>query len=223
MRTPIILGIIFIGFVIAGWYVIWNHLEDEKRKVPIYNPSDINPELVDESMQGIGTGHSIRYFNLTDQSGRKITGKELDGKIYVVDFFFTTCGGICPKMTKQMKRIQDKFEENENVMLVSHSVTPDRDTVEVMKRYAERHGANPKKWLFLTGEKKEIYDLARKAYFVARPASPEIEDGSGADFIHTENFVLIDGKKRIRGFYSGIRAGSVDSLMADIEILLEEE
>ncbi len=222
-KTPIILGIIFLFFVSLAWYLTAENLSKNEKKLPILNPSDINPALVDESMQGIGTGHKIRYFNLVDQRGNIITGKELDDKIYVADFFFTACGGICPKMTKQMKRVQDAFTNEDRVMLVSHSVTPERDSVAVMFRYAEKNGANHDKWLFLTGEKKEIYSMARKAYFIVKEPAPGEDDGSGADFIHTENFVLIDRDKRIRGYYSGIRETSVDSLIADIRLLLAAE
>lgn len=222
-RTPIILGIIFLFFVSLAWYLTAENISKNQRKLPILNPSDINPLLVDETMQGVGTGHKIRNFNLTDQRGNTITGEELNGKIYVADFFFTACGGICPKMTKQMKRIQNAFADEEKVMLLSHSVTPDRDSVSVMYRYAEKNGANHDKWLFLTGDKKEIYSMARKAYFIVKEPAPGEDDGSGADFIHTENFVLIDADKRIRGYYSGIRPSSVDSLISDIRLLLSEE
>lgn len=222
-RTPIVLGIIFVFFVSLAWYLTAENLNKNERKLPILNPSDINPLLVDESMQGVGTGHKIRNFNLTDQQGNNVTGEELNGKIYVADFFFTACGGICPKMTKQMKRIQDAFEDEDRVMLLSHSVTPERDSVSVMYRYAEKNGANHDKWLFLTGEKKEIYSMARKAYFIVKEPAPGEDDGSGADFIHTENFVLIDADKRIRGYYSGIRPTSVDSLINDIRLLLSGE
>jgi protein SCO1/2 len=222
LKTPIILAVIFLAFVFGAFWFSNSLNEKEKEKLPIINPNDVNPELVDETMQGVGQGHTIRYFELKNQLGETVTGKELDGKIYVADFFFTTCGGICPKMTKQMVRIQNEFEDDDRVMLVSHSVTPEHDTVEVMKKYADKYGADHKKWLFLTGNKKEIYGLARRAYFIVKAAKEGEDDGSGSDFIHTENFVLIDAKKRIRGYYSGIRESSVDSLMNDIRQLLEE-
>ncbi len=222
LKTPIILAVIFLAFVFGAFWFSNSLNEKEKEKLPIINTNDVNPELVDETMQGVGQGHTIRYFELKNQLGETVTGKELDGKIYVADFFFTTCGGICPKMTKQMVRIQNEFEDDDRVMLVSHSVTPEHDTVEVMKKYADKYGADHKKWLFLTGNKKEIYGLARRAYFIVKAAKEGEDDGSGSDFIHTENFVLIDAKKRIRGYYSGIRESSVDSLMNDIRQLLEE-
>lgn len=222
-RTPIILGAIFIFFVFAAWWLNSSTIENAKKRLPIINPNDVRPELVDEDLQGIGRGHTIRYFDLKNQLGATVTGKELDGKVYVADFFFTTCGGICPKMTKQLVRVQEAFKEEPKVMIVSHTVTPERDTVEVLKKYADKYGANPEKWFFLTGDKKEIYGLARRAYFIVKEAAEGEDDGSGSDFIHTENFVLIDTKKRIRGYYSGIRPSSVDSLISDIHQLLEEE
>ena len=222
LKAPIILAVLFLAFVFAAFWFSNSLNEKVKEKLPIINPNDVNPELVDEALQGVGQGHTIRYFELKNQLGETITGRELDGKIYVADFFFTTCGGICPKMTKQMVRIQNEFKDNDRVMLVSHTVTPDHDTVEVMKKYADKYGADHTKWLFLTGNKKEIYGLARRAYFIVKAAQEGEDDGSGSDFIHTENFVLIDAKKRIRGYYSGIRESSVDSLMNDIRQLLEE-
>jgi protein SCO1/2 len=222
LRTPIILGAIFLVFVFGAYWLSNSTSESSKNRLPVINPNDVNPELVDESMQGVGRGHTIRYFDLKNQLGERISGKELDGKIYVADFFFTSCGGICPQMTKQLLRVQDEFAGEDRVMIVSHTVTPERDSVEVLKRYADKYGVNHKKWFFLTGDKNEIYGLARRAYFIVKEAKEGEDDGSGSDFIHTENFVLIDGSKRIRGYYSGIRPSSVDSLMKDIKLLLEE-
>lgn len=221
-RAPVILGSIFIVFVFAAWWLNTSTIEESKKRLPVINPVDVNPELVDESMRRNGQGHTIRYFDLINQNGKPFSGHELDGKIYVADFFFTSCGTICPEMTKQMKRIQEAFIETDRVMLVSFSVTPDEDSVEVLMRYAKKYGADTKKWNFLTGNKEEIYNLARKSYFIVKEAAEGEDDGSGSDFIHTENFALIDTKKRIRGYYSGIRPSSVDSLISDIKILLEE-
>jgi protein SCO1/2 len=222
LKTPLILGSIFLIFVFGAYWLSNSSIEKSKSRLPVINPNDVNPELVDESMQGVGRGHTIRYFDLKNQLGESVTGKELDGKIYVADFFFTTCGGICPKMTKELQRVQQEFAKDDRVMIVSHTVTPERDSVEVLKRYADKYGADHKKWLFLTGDKKEIYGLARRAYFIVKEAKEGEDDGSGSDFIHTENFVLIDSKKRIRGYYSGIRPSSVDSLMNDMKLLLKE-
>lgn len=221
-KTPFIVGILFLICVFLAWWINSSTIENAKKRLPIINPVDVNPELVDESLQGDGQGHTIRYFDLKNQLGESVTGKELEGKIYVADFFFTNCGGICPRMTKQLTRVQEAFKDNANVRILSFSVTPERDSVEVLKRYADKYDADHTKWWFLTGPKAEIYGLARRSYFILRKADQGEDDGSGGDFIHTENFVLIDGKRRIRGYYSGIRPSSVDSLITDLEQLLKE-
>ena len=157
--------------------------------------------------------------NTINQYSYCISEKDLDGKIYVADFFFTTCPSICPAMSKQMLRVFDEFKDNQKIMVLSHTVMPEVDSVAVLKEYALRYGIDSdNKWLFLTGDKKEIYQLARKSYFAA------INEGNGDkdDFIHTENFVLIDAKKRIRGFYDGTSKEEVEKLIEDIHILLEE-
>ncbi|MFB6306617.1 MAG: SCO family protein, partial [Flavobacteriales bacterium] len=142
--------------------------------------------------------------------------KRFQGKIYIANFFFTTCRTICPKMTKQFQRIQKEFENNDEILLLSHTVDPKHDTAEVLKEYAKKHNAIEGKWIFATGNKEEIYDLARKSYFTVTSEG----DGGKFDFIHTENFVLIDKKKRIRGFYDGTSPKEVDKLIRDIKKLL---
>jgi protein SCO1/2 len=140
------------------------------------------------------------------------------GRIVVADFFFTTCPTICPKMSVQMARVQEAFKDEDRLLLLSHSVTPELDSVPVLAEYAERHGADPARWRFLTGDRKQIYDLARKSYFAVLDEG----DGGPDDFVHTENFVLVDGKGRLRGFYDGTSPKDVDRLIADIPKLLAE-
>lgn len=188
------------------------------RTLPIYSPAMLNPELVDESKQGVSKNHKIADFNLIDQNGENFSTKDLEGKYYVTDFFFTTCPTICPDMSSQLVRVQNAYKENADFMIVSHSVTPDIDTPKVLLEYGKRYEADFNKWVFLTGDKKQIYDLARKSYFAATTEG----DGGPDDFIHTENFVLVDKEKRIRGFYDGTDAESVDQLITDIEILAQE-
>jgi len=188
------------------------------RTLPIYSPAMLNPELVDESKQGISKNHKIADFSLIDQNGENFSTKDLEGKYYVTDFFFTTCPTICPDMSSQLVRVQNAYKENADFMIVSHSVTPDIDTPKVLLEYGKRYEADFNKWVFLTGDKKQIYDLARKSYFAATTEG----DGGPDDFIHTENFVLVDKEKRIRGFYDGTDAESVDQLITDIEILAQE-
>ena len=192
-------------------------------RLPIYSPADVNDSLVDPELQNKGMGHVIRDFNLIDQNGKNVSQKNLEGKIYVTDFFFVTCGTICPKMTSQLQRVQEKYKENNQVAIVSHSVLPEMDSVEALRVYADQYGAIDGKWYFLTGDKKEIYSLARKSYFVVKEANGQVGDGGSADFIHTENLVLIDSKKRIRGYYDGTSAKDVDRLMIEMDKLLAEE
>ncbi|MEQ8909673.1 MAG: SCO family protein [Vicingaceae bacterium] len=188
------------------------------RSLPIYSPMMINPELVDESKQDVKKNHRIADFSLIDQDGNAFTQEQLADKYYVTDFFFTTCPTICPDMSSQLMRVQEAYEEDGDFMIVSHSVTPETDTPEILKEYANRYEAKENKWVFLTGDKKTIYDLARKSYFAATTEG----DGGLDDFIHTENFVLVDKEKRIRGFYDGTDPKSVDQLITDIEILQAE-
>lgn len=203
--------VVITGMVIAYFLI-------KPKVLPVFNPSDINPKLVDESVQGVTKLHRVGSFSLTNQEGKTITEKNFDGKIYVTDFFFVTCPTICPKMTKQMERVVDKFKSNNNILFLSHTVMPEHDSVPVLKEYATKHKINSDKWNLVTGDKKQIYDLARKTYFAA------ITEGDGGvdDFIHTENFVLIDKEKRIRGFYDGTSENDVDRLINDINTLLNE-
>lgn len=190
----------------------------ENRKLPIYTPVMINPDLVDESKRKERVNHKIADFELIDQDGQPFNQKSLEGKYYVSDFFFTTCPTICPDMSSQLQRVQAANEENIDFMIVSHTVQPEVDSVSTLKAYAELYGADPTKWTFLTGDKQVIYELARKSYFAATTEG----DGGVNDFIHTENFILVDKEKRIRGFYDGTSKESVDQLIEDIEILAQE-
>jgi protein SCO1/2 len=189
------------------------------KTLPIYNPADVNPELVDSTVQYISKYHTITDFKLTNQNGKTITQKNYEGKIYIADFFFTTCGSICPKMTTNLVEIQKEFLYNPKVMLLSHSVLPDVDNVAVLKKYAQLNGVNDSKWNLVTGDKKEIYALARKSYLAVKQGKPT----EMYDMVHTENFVLIDSKKRVRGFYDGTKKENIKKLIEDINWLLEDE
>ena len=185
-----------------------------KPTLPIYSPNMVSTELVDESIQFIKKYHKISNFSLTNQNGKTVTHENYNNKIYVADFFFTTCPSICPIMTENMFYIQEKTIDKD-IMLVSYSVTPEIDSVLQLKKYAIEKGVNDNKWNLLTGNKKEIYELARKSYLVAKNDG----DGSKYDMIHTENFVLVDKEKRIRGFYDGTNKEEMDKLLNDIQIL----
>jgi len=213
-KTPkALLGFISV-FIIA---VLIAYFLQQDDTLPIYNPADINPSLVDESVRNVRNNHRISHFELINQLGDTITEKTFEGKIYVADFFFTRCMGICPKMTKQMDRAAEELKDENNVMFLSHSVTPVMDSVPILAAYAELYGANPEQWMLVTGDKKQIYDLARKFYFAVTTEG----EGGETDFIHTENFILIDKEKRIRGFYDGTSQQDVDRLIGDIRILLK--
>jgi protein SCO1/2 len=212
------LALIIPGLLLVVGIAIAYKMIKADRSLPIYSPLMINPELVDESVQHVKKNHRIADFQLIDQDSMLFTQEKLKGKYYVTDFFFTTCPTICPDMSSQMMRVQEAYADAEDFMIVSHSVTPKIDSPSVLKAYAERYEAIPDKWVFLTGDKKVIYELARKSYFAATTEG----DGGVDDFIHTENFVLVDKEKRIRGFYDGTDPASVDQLIEDIEILQQE-
>ncbi|WP_445717141.1 SCO family protein [Flavobacterium sp.] len=190
--------IIFGILSIIIYFGIYNLLSPEKM-LPIYSPRDINPELVDSTVQHIGNDHKIEDFAFTNQNGKIITQKDYENSIYVADFFFTTCPTICPKMTDNMVWLQNQLKNNPEVKLLSFSVTPDIDTPEVLKKYAIEKGVDDSRWNLVTGDKKDIYFLARKSYLAVKTGKPE----EMYDMVHTENFILVDKNKRIRGFYDG--------------------
>ncbi len=194
-------------------------LTKPKKTLPIYNPRDVNPELVDSTIQHLGYNHKIEDFAFTNQNGKTITQKDYDGKIYVADFFFTTCPTICPKMTYNMVWLQEQIKDNPKVKLVSFSVTPDIDSVPVLKEYALEKGVLDEKWNLLTGDKKAIYYLARKSFLVVKTGKPE----ELYDMVHTENFVLVDEKKNIRGFYDGTNTEEMQTLLEDILFLSQDK
>ncbi|WP_417610698.1 SCO family protein [Owenweeksia hongkongensis] len=208
------IGIVLVVFIIGLTFSY--QILKPKPRLPIYNPSELDSRLVDESVQRQGRGHRVLPFKLVNQFGDTITEKNLEGKIYIADFFFTTCPGICKDMAIEKRRLQEVFKADDDVVIVSHSVTPELDSVPVMYEYGEMQGAIEGKWQLLTGDKPQIYKLARQSYFAVMD---EGGNGDEDDFIHTENFVLVDPQKRIRGFYDGTSAEAVDKLIADIAIL----
>ena len=205
------------GVSVITLFLFYRALKPEKR-LPIYQPAMVNFELVDSTLQHKKKYHQIANFKLTNQNGKTISQEDYKEKIYVADFFFTTCPTICPVMTKNMVALQNSFLNDPQVMLLSHSVTPDIDTVAQLKKYALEKGVKDQKWNLVTGDKKEIYQLARKSYLAVK------EDGDGGpfDMIHTENFVLVDPDKRIRGFYDGTNLEEIAQLLEDIDVLKKE-
>ncbi|MFL2611141.1 MAG: SCO family protein [Flavobacteriaceae bacterium] len=188
-----------------------------KKVLPIFQPNDVNYELVDSSIQHIKRFHKIKSFEFLNQNGEKISEKDYEGFIYVADFFFTTCPSICPIMTNNMVKIQNYIKDKKKVKLLSFSVTPDIDSVHVLKEYSIKKGVDDKYWNLLTGDKSKIYSLARKSFLVVK----ENVENDSHSMIHTENFVLVDREKRIRGFYDGTDDTDMQVLKEDIGILLE--
>ncbi len=200
-------------------YLIYGALKPGEPKLPVYQPkgTGLNIELVDSTIQHVKRNHTIADFKLTNQNGKTITQDDYNDKIYVADFFFTTCQTICPIMTDHMVQIQEKIKDNPEILLLSHTVTPEIDTVAQLKRYALEKGVDDSKWNLVTGSKIEIYDLARKSYMVAKE-NPDDPYG----LVHTENFALVDKKRRVRGFYDGTLPEDIDRLLLDIEKLQKE-
>lgn len=197
--------------------IIYNILKPKER-LPVYQPNMVTSELVDSTMQEVRKYHTISDFELYNQNGDTITQEFYKDKIYIADFFFTTCQTICPIMTDHMLKIQKRLKDDPEVLLLSHTVIPNADSVPQLKKYAVEKGVDDKKWNLVTGDKKQIYDLARKSYLAAKSQG----DAGPFDMIHTENFVLVDKKKRIRGFYDGTDPEAIEELMHDIEVLKKE-
>ncbi|MCX7548967.1 SCO family protein [Xanthomarina sp. F1114] len=210
-------AIVFATLSLIIVVIIYN-IFDVYKPLPIYQPAMVNSEMVDSTLVYKKKYHKIADFSLTNQNGKTITQDNYKDKIYVADFFFTTCQTICPIMTDHMVLIQKEIKDDADVMLLSHTVTPDIDTVEQLKKYALEKGVIDSKWNLVTGDKKEIYNLARKSYLAVK------DDGTGDeyDMIHTENFMLIDKKRQIRGYYDGTNPEDISRLLEEIEILKQE-
>lgn len=216
IKYRIFFGVFFVLSAII-LYLFYTALKPSKT-LPIYNPADVNPELVDSTVQYISKYHTIADFSFVNQNGKTITQKDYEGKIYVADFFFTTCGSICPKMTSNLVEVQKAIINNPKVMLLSHTVFPENDNVAVLKAYAIKNGVDDSKWNLVTGDKKEIYTMARKSYLAVKLGKPS----ELYDMVHTENFVLVDGKSRVRGFYDGTKEEDIQKLITDINFLSNE-
>ncbi len=189
--------------------------------LPYYCEATFTPHWLssNDNKNVLDTLHRISPFMLFNQEGDTVTENTFKDKIYVVDFFFTTCPGICPKMTDNMAILQEEFLEDSEILLASHSVTPKYDSIAVLKEYAELKGIRSEKWHLLTGEREQIYKLGRKDYFVEEDLGLQKDVD---DFLHTENFVLIDKNRHIRGIYNGLNKVSVNQLIADIWTLKKE-
>jgi protein SCO1/2 len=203
--------------------IYWSNLPEKSKELPVINPIDVNEEMVDPELVRLGYGHKIAHFSLLDQDSRLFNDRQLKGKVYVAEYFFTTCKTICPIMNGQMCRVQKALNEEQDFAIVSFTVDPETDTPERLKQYCSVHNAIPGKWHFLTGTKHQLYNLARKSFFVLKPAEVVNQGDVGSDFIHTNHFVLVDQERRIRGYYDGTNPKDVDRLISDAKKLLSKE
>lgn len=202
------------------FFIVSCEKKQEDEGLPFFNTPEFTPEWITTDNPNFNKIHTIPKFSFTNQEGQIITEKTVEGKIYVANFMFTSCGSICPKMTDNMKILQDKFTNDPEVLLLSHSVTPEKDDVTVLKEYAKEKGCISGKWHLLTGNKAEIYSIAKKQYFAGDSIGFY---GKLNDFLHTENFILVDGKHRIRGVYNGTLPIEMDRIIEDITTLKKED
>ncbi len=205
--------LVFSTATISLFYTILKPVET----LPIYQPAEVNEKLVDSSIIHVSKYHKISNFTLTNQNGEKITQENYNDKIYVADFFFTTCQDICPIMTKNMYKLQQELKNDKEILFLSHTVIPEIDNVERLKEYAVVNNVDDSKWNLVTGDKRQIYELARKSYLAVEDSEFE-----KYDMIHTENFMLIDKEKQIRGFYDGTNDKEIEKLLSDIQILKKQ-
>jgi protein SCO1/2 len=197
--------------------------QEEKKQesvvLPFYTAADFTPQWID-SGAGYNAIHRIPSFSFINQAGDTVTEQTMRGKIYVADFFFTSCPGICKRLSTNLALVQEAFKNDNSLVLLSHSVTPENDSVPRLKQYADAFGAIPGKWHLVTGNRQQIYRIAREAYFADEDMGRQKNEN---DFLHTENFLLIDNHRRIRGVYKGTSVADVNNLIADIKTLQAEK
>ncbi len=213
LKIGAILAVFFLGIFFSI------RIQTPDFTLPILNPNDLNPGLVDESLQSKGIDHTVAPFSLISQNGMEITQDDVENHIRIVNYFFTTCPGICLDMAKSLRKVQSKYLDNDAIKIMSHSAMPEYDTPKVLKNYAEVNDVDSNRWILLTGEPDLINNLARTSYFTV------LKEGEGWDehsFIHTENLVLVDHKGRLRGYYDGTSENDTDLLIDHIAVLLEE-
>lgn len=192
------------------------HTPGKATPMPYYNQADFTPEWIGAEAQAYDSIHTIKKFSFTDQNGETVTNRSLQGRIYVANFFFTICPSICTKMTSNLEMVYNEYKGDPEVKFLSHSVMPWVDSVHVLRRYADLRGLNSGQWHFVTGDKDQIYTLARQSYFAEKEIGLDKETD---EFLHTENFILVDGKGRIRGVYNGTIPLEMKRLSQDIATL----
>lgn len=218
-KSSLILSLIFLLFSCSSNKVKQDKKQEANESLPFFNTPDWTPEWIEQNSNTYQQIHRIPAFKFIDQQGDTITNQTIAGKIYIANFFFTTCRGICPKMTTNMYLLQEAFKQDTNILFLSHSVTPDTDSVNVLKKYAIENKVNSKQWHLLTGSKKDIYELAKKQYFAGDSVGYY---QTGNEFLHTENFILLDKQQRIRGVYNGTLLVEIERIKEDIQILKKE-
>ncbi|MFN8343904.1 MAG: SCO family protein [Spirosomataceae bacterium] len=212
-----LLWLLFFAVLLAG--CASKGKKEELSALPYYHTPDFTPVWLSEKTDS-DTLHTLAPFSFTNQNSVAITSDQLKGKIHVADFFFTFCPGLCPRLTQSMKEVQAAFKDDAEVKLLSYSVMPERDSVAVLRRYADEHRISGKQWHLLTGEKKAIYETARRSYFADENLGVQKREN---DFLHTENFILVDKNLRIRGIYNGTLPLEIKQLIEDIKTLKQED
>lgn len=204
-------ALLIIPAIFIGWYFFNKSEQKPLRTLPYFGQKNT-------IKNGDTTYHTVKPFCFVNQYNEKVTEESVRDKIYVTDFFFTTCQSICPIMSTELERVYKQFANNKDILILSHTVSPEEDSVSVLKDYANLHGVKDKRWLFVTGDKKHLYDMARTSYLL----NAEAGNGDEDDFIHTQNFALVDKERHLRGFYDGTDSLDVNRLITDMKLLLEE-
>ena len=218
MKRLILIALILVIAIPIAYFMV---SQANTPPLPFINPTDVQSEMVDSSVQDIGRNHKIGAFRLLDEQNMIITDEVIEGKVFVAEYFFTTCGSICPIMNQQMQRVQAAFDGNSTFEILSFTVDPENDRPKQLLQYAKSHAYRAGQWHFITGKKEALYSLARTSFFVLKPAEAANLGDAGSDFIHTNNFVLVDQNRHIRGYYDGTNPAEVDQLILDIEKLLK--
>lgn len=193
---------------------------NKANSLPYYNGPEFTPNWLSSDSPKLSNFHKISDFKFMDQTGEYVTNKDMEGKIYVASFFFTSCPGICPKMRSQLSNVQTEFLQDDDVFIISHSIQPENDTVEVLQEYADENDIKAGKWHLVTGKRDDIYAIAREDYFANEDLGEYV---SNNDFLHTENIVLVDQNRHIRGIYNGLNKTSITHLIADVKTLQQEK
>lgn len=214
-RYLIVSGILMLALTLGVMLVGCGADGGASPTLPFYRTSELTPEWIDDTDPATMT-HRVADFSFVDQDGHRVTSADFDGRIYVANFFFVRCTGICPSMRSNMAKIQAAYRDDDDVLLLSHSVMPASDSVPALQNYAQANGVVSGKWHLVTGSRDSIYTIARDSYFA------DLEGEVKESFLHTETFILVDGKRRIRGVYNGTLEFDVKRLIDDIAVLRRE-